>query len=354
MKDFFKFTFASTLGVVLAAIILSILSIVSIVGIVAFSDIKTTVKKNSIFVLKLDGVLNERAEENPIASLLNEDLLSCGLDEILASIKEAKDNENIKGIYLEAGMMEAAYASLEEIRNALKDFKESGKFIVAYADNYDLGMYYVASVADKVIVNPQGAIAWQGLSSQTIFFKELLEKIGVKMEIFKVGTYKSAVEPFIATEMSDANREQITAFLNSTWKRILEDVSASRGISEEDLNKYADECMALSPAETYIDKGLADTLLYKDGVLSYLKALSGRKADESLRTLSLEDMKNVKHSTPMKKSKNNIAIYYAFGEITDNSVMGDEGIISSKVIRDLRKLREDKSIKAVVLRVNSP
>ena len=354
MKDFFKFTFASTLGVVLAGIILSILSIVSIVGIVAFSDIKTTVKKNSIFVLKLDGVLNERAEENPIASLLNEDLLSCGLDEILASIKEAKDNENIKGIYLEAGMMEAAYASLEEIRNALKDFKESGKFIVAYADNYDLGMYYVASVADKVIVNPQGAIAWQGLSSQTIFFKELLEKIGMKMEIFKVGTYKSAVEPFIATEMSDANREQITAFLNSTWKRILEDVSASRGISEEDLNKCADECMTLSPAETYIDKGLADTLLYKDGVLSYLKALSGRKADESLRTLSLEDMKNVKHSTPMKKSTNNIAIYYAFGEITDNSVMGDEGIISSKVIRDLRKLREDKSIKAVVLRVNSP
>ena len=354
MKDFFKFTFASTLGVVLAGIILSILSIVSIVGIVTFSDIKTTVKKNSIFVLKLDGVLNERAEENPIASLLNEDFLSCGLDEILASIKEAKDNENIKGIYLEAGMMEAACASLEEIRNALKDFKESGKFIVAYADNYDLGMYYVASVADKVIVNPQGAIAWQGLSSQTIFFKELLEKIGVKMEIFKVGTYKSAVEPFIATEMSDANREQITAFMNSTWKRILEDVSASRGISEEDLNKCADECMALSPAETYIDKGLADTLLYKDGVLSYLKALSGRKADESLCTLSLEDMKNVKHSTPMKKSKNNIAIYYAFGEITDNSVMGDEGIISSKVIRDLRKLREDKSIKAVVLRVNSP
>ena len=170
MKDFFKFTFASTLGVVLAGIILSILSIVSIVGIVTFSDIETTVKKNSIFVLKLDGVLNERAEENPIVSLLNEDLLSCGLDEILASIKEAKDNENIKGIYLEAGMMEAAYASLEEIRNALKDFKESGKFIVAYADNYDLGMYYVASVADKVIVNPQGAIAWQGLSSQTIFF----------------------------------------------------------------------------------------------------------------------------------------------------------------------------------------
>jgi protease-4 len=353
MKDFIKFTFASTLGVVLAGIVFTILGIVTMVGMVASSDTETTVNENSIFVLDLNGTLSERVQENPLQELMGENYQTYGLDDILTSIQKAKDNENIKGIYLQAGMMEASCASLEEIRHALKDFKESGKFIVAYGDNYSQGMYYLASVADKVIVNPQGTIAWQGLVSQTIFFKDLLKKIGVEMEIFKVGTYKSAVEPFIATEMSDANREQITAFLNSTWERLLKDISASRGMSEDDLNKCADDFMTFAPAETYIANGLADTLLYKDGVLDYLKELSGREADESLRTLSLEDMKNVKRNVPLDKSGNIIAVYYAYGEI-DSSTSTDEGIHSQKVIRDLRKLREDETIKAVVLRVNSP
>ena len=250
-------------------------------------------------------------------------------------------------------MLEASYASLEEIRNALKGFKESGKFIVAYGDIYTQGMYYLASIADKVIVNPQGTIAWQGLASHIIFYKDLLKKVGVEMEIFKVGTYKSAVEPFIATEMSEANREQTTAFLNSTWKRLLEDISASRGMSEDDLKKCADEFMMISPAETYIANGLADTLLYKDGVLNYLKELTGREDDESLRTLSLAEMKNVKRNEPLDKSGNIIAVYYAYGEI-DSSTSTDEGINSQKVTNDLRKLREDENVKAVVLRVNSP
>lgn len=353
MKDFIKFTFASTLGVVLAGIVFTILGIVTMVGMVASSDTETTVNENSIFVLDLNGTLSERVQENPLQELMGENYQAYGLDDILTSIQKAKDNENIKGIYLQAGMMEASCASLEEIRHALKDFKESGKFIVAYGDNYSQGMYYLASVADKVIVNPQGTIAWQGLVSQTIFFKDLLKKIGVEMEIFKVGTYKSAVEPFIATEMSDANREQITAFLNSTWERLLKDISASRGMSEDELNKCADDFMTFAPAETYIANGLADTLLYKDGVLDYLKELSGREADESLRTLSLEDMKNVKRNVPLDKSGNIIAVYYAYGEI-DSGTSTDEGIHSQKVIRDLRKLREDETIKAVVLRVNSP
>lgn len=353
MKDFIKFTFASTLGVVLASIVFTILGIVTMVGMVASSDTETTVNENSIFVLDLNGTLSERVQENPLQKLMGENYQVYGLDDILTSIQKAKDNENIKGIYLQAGMMEASCASLEEIRHALKDFKESGKFIVAYGDNYSQGMYYLASVADKVIVNPQGTIAWQGLVSQTIFFKDLLKKIGVEMEIFKVGTYKSAVEPFIATEMSDANREQITAFLNSTWERLLKDISASRGMSEDELNKCADDFMTFAPAETYIANGLADTLLYKDGVLDYLKELSGREADESLRTLSLEDMKNVKRNVPLDKSGNIIAVYYAYGEI-DSGTSTDEGIHSQKVIRDLRKLREDETIKAVVLRVNSP
>ena len=353
MKDFFKFTFASMLGVVLAGFVFTILGIVSMVGMMASSDTETVVKENSIFVLDLEGTLSERVQENPFQALMGEEYQTYGLDDILTSIQKAKDNENIKGIYLQAGMMEASFASLEEIRHALKDFKESGKFIVAYGDTYTQGMYYLASVADKVIVNPQGSIAWQGLASQTIFFKDLLEKVGVEMEIFKVGTYKSAVEPFIATEMSDANREQITAFLTSIWGRLLEDISESRSIPTDDLNQYADEFAMLSPAETYIANGLADTLMYKDGVLAYLKEMSGREADESLRTLSVEDMKNVKRNVPLDKSGNIIAVYYAYGGIDDTS-SPEEGIDSEKVIKDLRLLREDETIQAVVLRVNSP
>lgn len=353
MKDFIKFTFASVLGVVLAGIIFTILGIVTMVGMVASSDTETVVKENSIFVLDLEGTLSERVQDNPFQTLMGEENQAYGLDDILASIQKAKDNEDIKGIYLQTAFLETSFASLEEIRHALLDFKESGKFIVAYADQYTQDMYYLASVADKIIVNPQGSISWHGLASQPIFFKDLLKKVGVEMQIFKVGTYKSAVEPFIATEMSDANREQVTAFLSSIWGRLLEDVSASRNIPVETLNKYANEMMDLQPAETYLANGLADTLLYKDGVLDYLKEISGREADESLRTLSLEDMKNVKRNTPLDKSGNIIAVYYAFGGI-DDTTSPEEGINSEKVIKDLRKLREDETIKAVVLRVNSP
>lgn len=353
MKEFMKFTFASLLGVILAGIVFTVLGIISMVGMVASSDTETAVKENSIFVLNLEGTLSERVQENPFQKLLGEENQAYGLDDILSSIRKAKDNENIKGIYLQPTSLSTSFASLEEIRHALVDFKESGKFIVAYADQYTQSMYYLASVADKVIVNPQGTISWHGLASQPVFFKDLLSKLGIEMQIFKVGTYKSAVEPYIATEMSEANREQVTAFLTSIWGRLLEDVSASRNIPKETLNNYADQMMDLKQAEEYLTCGLADTLLYKDGVLNYLKELSGREADESLRTLSLNDMKNVKRNTPLDKSGNIIAVYYAFGGI-DDSTSPEEGINSEKVITDLRKLREDESIKAVVLRVNSP
>ncbi len=353
MKDFIKFTFASLLGVLLAGIVFAILGIVSMVGMMATSDTETVVKENSIFTLKLNGTLSERASANPFQSFLGEENTNYGLDEILSSIQKAKDNENIKGIYLHAEALETSFASLEEIRSALMDFKESGKWIVAYGDQYDQGTYYLASTADKIIVNPQGSIAWHGLASQVVFFKDLLGKLGVDMQIFKVGTYKSAVEPFIATEMSPANREQTTAYITSIWNKLLEDISASRNLSVDSLNYYADQMMDLRPAQDYITYGMADTLMYKDEVLSYLKNMSDREADESLRTLSLEDMKNVKRNVPKDKSGNIIAVYYAYGEI-DNSTSTDEGIDSKKVCRDLRKLREDETVKAVVLRVNSP
>lgn len=353
MKDFFKYTFACMLGVVLAGIVFTVLGIVSLAGMLVSADTETTVKENSILAIELKGTLSERQQDNPLQEMLGEDFQTYGLNNILSAIRKAKENENIKGIYLQADWLETSYASLEEIRHALSDFKESGKFVVAYADQYTQPMYYLATVADKLIVNPQGSISWHGLASQPIFFKDLLEKVGIEMQIFKVGTYKSAVEPYIATEMSDANRRQVTEFLGSIWGRLLEDVSASRNIPKEKLNEYANEMMDLKSAEEYLACGLADTLLYKDGVLNYLKELTGREADESLRTLSLEDMKNVKRNVPLDKSGNIIAVYYASGGI-DDTASAEEGIQSEKVIKDLRKLREDETIQAVVLRVNSP
>ena len=220
MKDFIKFTFASLLGVVLAGIVFTILGIVTMVGMVASSDTETVVKDNSVLVIDFEGTLTERAEENPIAQIMDENSSNYGLDDVIASIKKAKDNENIKGIYLHPKVLTASYASLEEIRKALMDFKASGKWIIAYGDQYTQDMYYLASVADKIIVNPQGTISWHGLASQSIFFKDVLNKLGIEMQIFKVGTYKSAVEPFIATEMSPANREQVTAFLHKHNKQL--------------------------------------------------------------------------------------------------------------------------------------
>ena len=290
---------------------------------VASSDTETKIQENSILCLNLEGLLSERVEENPIMDLMGEKFASYGLDDILSSIQKAKDNENIKGIYLQPNVFIAEYPSLEEIRKALSDFKESGKFIVAYADQYTQEMYYLASVADKIIVNPQGSIALHGLASQAMFYTDLMKKLGIEMQIFKVGTYKAAVEPFIATEMSDANREQISVYLNSVWERTLEDISESRNISMEKLNQYADNMMDLKMAEEYVACGLADTLLYQDGVLDYLKTMIGCEKDENLRTLSIEDMKNVKRNIPLDKSGNIIAVYYAFGEI-DASIPSNE------------------------------
>lgn len=357
MKEFLKFTFASVIGVILASVVFTILGIITLVGMVASADTETAVKDNSVFVLDFKGNLSERVQENPFQQLLGNESEAYGLEDVLASIKKAKENDKIKGIYLQPSYLSTSFASLEEIRNALLNFKESGKFIVAYADQYTQGMYYLSSVADKVIVNPQGSIGWHGLASQPIFFKDLLDKIGVDVQVFKVGTYKSAVEPFIATEMSPANREQVTVFMESIWNNILNDVSASRQISPDSLNAYADKYMDFRQATDYVKCGLADTLMYKDGVLSYLKQLTDREEDDKVNSLFIEDMINVKKNVPKDKSGNAIAVYYAVGEIVDaapSSTGTQEVIDGQKVARDLRRLREDDNVKAVVLRVNSP
>lgn len=354
MKEFLRSTLATITGVLICGFIFIILGISTLVGIMASSETETIVLPNSVFTLELKGTIQERYQPSPVDQFFEDQISTYGLEDILNAIQKAKENDLIKGIYLHTGALSCSAASLQAIHRALADFKQSGKFLVAYADAYTQGGYYVASVADKVIVNPVGSLSWHGLASETMFLKDFLAKIGVKMQIFRVGTYKSAVEPMMSTEMSPANREQTQAFLESTWKSILNDVSASRHISADSLNLLADRNMDFQPAETYVSSGLADTLMYQDEVLSYLKSLTGLSDEDDLKTLNLDEMTRVKATAPKSKTRDVVAVYYAYGEIDNGSSSYDEGINSEKVTKDLRDLRKDKNVKAVVLRVNSP
>jgi len=355
MKDFLKFTLATVTGIIISSVVLFFISILVVFSMVSSSESETQVRKNSVMMLDLNGTLTERSQENPLDFLMKEDYKTYGLDDILSSIRKAKENEEIKGIYIQATSLGAGFASLEEIRDALKDFKESGKFIVAYGDTYTQNLYYLSSVADKVLLNPQGMLEWRGLAATPMFFKDLLEKIGVEMQIFKVGTYKSAVEPFISTEMSPANREQVNVYLSSIWGQITSSVAESRNLSVEALNKEADRMLMFYPAEESVKNGLVDTLIYKNDVRDYLKNMVGIDKDDNMPVLGIQDMINVKKNVPRDKSGNVIAVYYAYGEIDGgSSASTDEGINSEKVIKDLRKLKDDENVKAVVLRVNSP
>lgn len=353
MKEFLRSTLATITGVLICGFIFIILGVTMLAGFVASSESETIVMPNSVFTLELKGTVQERYQPSPVDQFFEDQISTYGLEDILNSIQKAKEDEQIKGIYLHTGALACSTASLQAIHRALADFKQSGKFLIAYADMYTQGGYYLASVADKVIVNPVGSLSWHGLASETMFLKDFLAKIGVKMQIFRVGTYKSAVEPMTNTEMSPANREQTQAFLESIWRSIVSDVAASRNISVDSLNLLADQNMDLRPAEDYVRCGLADTLMYKDEVLSYLKSLAGLTEEDNLHTLSLDEMTRVKSATPKSKTRDVIAVYYAYGEI-DNVSSYDEGINSEKVTKDLRDLRKDKNVKAVVLRVNSP
>ena len=357
MKDFLKYTLASIVGLLACTIIVSIISLIAIVGIAASSETATVVNENSIFKLGLKGEVTERMVDNPFATLINEEQTALGLNDILASIQKAADNEYIKGIYLEAGGIVADPACTDEIRNALLRFKETGKFVVAYGGSYTEADYYICSVADKVILNPQGMVDWHGVASQTIYFKDLLAQLGIEMEVFKVGTYKSAVEPYTSTKMSEENREQITAYTSSIWNNMVKGVSESRGITPEKLNECADRYMAFASPEETLSEGLVDTLLYMDETKDYLKQLMNIDDDESLNMLSLNEVKNIQKNVPLDKSGNIIAMYYAEGQIVDAPSTGmntTPEIVGEKMCTDLRKLRDDETVKAIVLRVNSP
>ncbi len=311
-----------------------------------------SVKDNSVYMITLKGELHEQGQEdNPFASFYSSiygmsDPSVVGLDDLLANIRYAKESENIKGIVLNKGELAMSPASAKALRDALLDFKTSGKWIIAYAETYGTTNYYVASVADKIYMNPSGSLSWHGMSAQRMYYTRLLEKIGVEMQIVKVGTFKSAVEPYFRTSMSDADRKQTEQYIGGIWSNIVSAVSASRGISESDLNRYADLYMDLQPTEDNVTYGLIDSLTFPQQMDTIVKRQIGVK---DFHYVSTSDLTSVKKDE--SKSKNQIAVVYADGQIADE---GRDGIVGRKMVKTLNGLLKEKDLKAVVFRVNSP
>lgn len=358
MKDFLKYTLATVTGIVVTSLVIGIFSVLVIAGMASMESETTPIADNSVMVIKLTGTLSERAKDNPFAEILGEVVEENGLDDILAAIKCAKENTNIKGIYLEGGTFAGATpAMIEELRDALVDFKTSGKFIVAYGDNYTQGTYYLCSTADSLIINPGGMVELSGLASQTMYYKNMLAKIGVKMQVFKVGTYKSAVEPFLLDDMSDANREQINVFTSEVWGQMLKDISKSRKLKTDDINALVDSALILKPAQFYIKNKIADKLAYSDAVPQIIANMMKVGVDK-YKTITVKDVVNTAKNSPKSMSGDIVAVYYAYGDIVQDaetsSLMPEEQIVGSKVIKDLKDLADDNNVKAVVLRVNSP
>lgn len=357
MKQFFKTVFASTLGVLIASGILMLGSVFIILGIAASADSSEyKPEKNTVFKLTLNGNLVDKAVKNPFAGLMGEADEQLAVSDIIKAIRSAKTNDNIKGIYMEAGSISGGFAGLEAIRRELLDFKESGKFIVSYGDSYSQGNYYLCSVADSVFLNPLGDVGLVGLASQGLFFTGLAEKLGIEHYIFKVGTYKSAVEPYFLKKFSDANREQLTSFLNSIWGNVTSAITESRNISPARLNDYLDKGLALGQASNAIEYNLADGLRYRYEVENCVKEMAGQDVKEKLKTADVSKAASIK--VKEKDSKNKIAVLYAEGEIKDEDASSpfaaNEQIISEEMAKQLRKLKNDDDVKAVVFRVNSP
>lgn len=353
MKDFFKYTLATMLGIFIMSTFTMVMGLVMLFVVSLSDSMKPTIARHSVLKITLSGTISERsAGANPLTSILGNPMADeQGLDDILSAIRVAKDNKRIEGIYLDGGVVSTDVASLQEIRKALIDFKKSGKFIVSYADSYSQGSYYVCSVADKVLLNPVGMLDWHGLSSNPIFYKDLLEKVGVKMQVFRVGTYKSFVEPYTRTEMSPENREQTAFLLGGLWKDLCTEVAQSRRLPVEAINNYANQYQNFADPSVYINEKLVDKLVYIEEVRNVLRDMVGgnRVSMVDPFTLSLLETE--------KGRKNKVAVYYAYGDIVDAStssggLRGDE-IVGNQVIQDLDELANDDNIKAVVLRVNS-
>lgn len=355
MKDFFKNVLATAVGVLLVGFITGFFMVVSLVGMALSQSETAPVADNSVLVLRLTGSLSERANDDVLASMFGDRIPKLGLATMTEVIRQAKESDKVKGIYIEAGAFAPdSYASLAAIRRELEEFRKAGKWIVAYGDSYTQGAYYLASVADKVYLNPQGQVDWHGLGSEPVFVKDLLAKLNVRMQVAKVGTYKSATEMFTGEKMSDADRQQTTAYLTGIWQNVVSAVGKSRSLTAQQLNAYADSLVSLAAPQDYVRMRMVDGLLYTDQVRQAVKKKMGLSPDDEIPQVSMSDLLA---AGPEDKKGDEIAIYYAVGDIVDGVVAmpSRESVIDAqKVCADLQDLAKDKDVKAVVLRVNSP
>lgn len=352
--SFIKQVLATVVGIMAFFAIMTLFFLISIIGMAFSGGSSESIKDNSVFVVSLNGQLTERSETDPLSAILGEGTSSIALDELVSNIKKAKENDDVKGIFLECGAFAPdSYASLEEVRRQLLDFQKSGKWIVAYGDIYTTGTYYLASVADKILIHPQGELDWHGMASNPMFLKDALAKFGVKYTVTKVGKYKSAPEMFTADGMSEPNREQITAYIQGTWDNIVADVAKSRGVSEEKLNLYADSLITFDSQQNYVKYKMVDQLAQKQEVKSIVKKMLKIDEDDEINTVSMATMTA---QDEVDTDGDEIAVYYAYGDIVDEMASGVSAstqIVGDKVAEDLLALAEDDDVKAVVLRVNS-
>ena len=360
MKEFFKMTLATICGIAIFLVVTGLFFVISLVGMIASDSASTKVKDNSVFVIKLDGTISERVEaDSPINAILGMgDMSAMGLNDLIASIRKAKDNENIKGIYLEGGALSFdAPATAQQLRDALKDFKQSGKWIVAYADQYMQASYYVASVADNIYLNAEGMVDFKGLGGKGEYLKGLFDKLGIKYMVAKVGKYKSYVERNTQTGMSEYDREQRIAYQSGIWQYWLHEIAESRKIKAEQLDQLAnDSIMAFADQKDYVQAKLVDKEIFPEEIKAEIKKRLKLEKDDDINQLTLGDMLNVKSEE--KKDGEEIAVYYAYGSIVDNNTMDllsgtDHKIVGKTTAEDLRKLADDDDVKAVVFRVNS-
>ncbi|WP_068472236.1 signal peptide peptidase SppA [Saccharicrinis aurantiacus] len=356
MLKFLRRLLFTTIGAIVTALFIVLFFFLGILTVASLSsDSEVTVEDNSILVVDLNSVIKERVNEDPFTQLIGESPFGeaqLGLNQILKSLKKAATDDRIKGIVIESGTPQAGIATIDEIRNALKTVKDSGKFIYAFAPIYTQTGYYLSSVADKVYMPPQGMLEYKGLSSQRTFFKGSLEKLGVEMQIFKHGKFKSAVEPFMLDHMSKESKKQTSVYIGSIWDYMKEQISESRGISIETLNRLADNSSMFNDNQILLDNKLVDGLWYKDQLLDELKKITDTELNDDLASVSLSDYKSAKVKKKSKGfTKDKIAVIYAEGGIDDGS---DDGINSEKLSKTIRKARRDSSIKAVVFRINSP
>lgn len=355
MEQFFKSVAATIVGIFAFGVIMIIFGFICLFGMVASSSGTPSLLDNSVMVLKLQGEISDKAEEDWLGEITGNQFNQLGMNKILSAIHKAKKEDKVKGIYLETGILQTDYATLQEIRGALADFKKSGKWIIAYGDNFSQGGYYLSSVANKVYVNPEGNIDWHGIASQTQYIKDVAAKFGVHFTVVKVGKYKSFTEMYTEDKMSDANREQVSRYINGLWQQILTEVSASRNINKDSLNHYADGIMAFEDSQLLKSRKLVDGFCYYDEIRDVVKKQLGLKSDEKIHQASMDDVNAAVEDSNALGDQ--IAVYYCQGNIVSaasSSLYGSgQEIVSKQVIKDLQELGDDDNIKAVVLRINS-